>query len=333
MTRIEPTVSPARVDRRDSAMGPRVAPASDGPSDARPIGGIWPAVLTMFDAAGAIDERGTARHVEYLLRHGARGLVAAGTSGEFIALDNDERLRVIRVVIDAAAGRVPVYAGTGHYATRHTITMTEQADRAGAAGVIVILPYFQKPPKPAVLEHFRAVRAATSLPLMLYNNPANSACVELTSRDVAALAEEGVIQSVKSTFESCVPVHDLLHRCGDRLRVFYGSFQSPMEAILGGAHGWISGFLNFLTADCVALFDAASRGDVAQAHRIWHRLLPFKQLFSHQSLGPVNDLAIWRAGLDLLGEHGGHSRLPFEPLTRDQRQALETLMRRQGVLA
>jgi 4-hydroxy-tetrahydrodipicolinate synthase len=168
---------------------------------------------------------------------------------------------------------------------------------------------------------------------MLYNNPANSACVELTSRDVAALAEEGVIQSVKSTFESCVPVHDLLHRCGDRLRVFYGSFQSPMEAILGGAHGWISGFLNFLTADCAALFDAASRGDVAEAHRIWHRLLPFKQLVTHQSLGPVNDLAIWRAGLDLLGEHGGHSRLPFEPLTRDQRQALETLMRRQGVLA
>ena len=196
MTRIEPTVSPGQVDHRDSAMAPRVASASDAPSDARPLGGIWPAVLTMFDAAGAIDEHGTARHVEYLLRHGARGLVAAGTSGEFIALDNDERLRVIRVIIDATAGRVPVYAGTGHYATRHTITMTEQAERAGAAGVIVILPYFQKPPKPAVLDHFRAVRAATSLPLMLYNNPANSACVELTSRDVAAILSSDETPSV-----------------------------------------------------------------------------------------------------------------------------------------
>jgi 4-hydroxy-tetrahydrodipicolinate synthase len=313
-------------------MHERGDPTAAGKPAAPPIAGIWPAVLTMFDAGGAIDEEATARHVHYLLRSGAHGLVAAGTSGEFIALENDERARVIRVVVDAAAGRVPVYAGTGHASTRHTIALTEQAERAGAAGVIVILPYFQRPPKPAVLDHYRAVRAATALPIMLYNNPANSACVELTSRDVAALAEEGVIQSVKSTFESCVPVHDLLHRCGDRLRVFYGSFQAPMEALLGGAHGWISGFLNFLTADCVALHAATTRGDVAEARRIWDRLLPFKQLFTHQVLGPVNDLAIWRAGLDLLGEHGGRSRLPFEPLTADQRRALADLMRRQGYL-
>lgn len=182
MSRSESTASSGRIDHRDPVMGPQPASAAAGSPGGGPIGGIWPAVLTMFDAAGVIDERGTARHVEYLLRQGARGLVAAGTSGEFIALDNDERLHVIRVIIDAAAGRVPVYAGTGHYATRHTIAMTQQAERAGAAGVIVILPYFQKPPKPAVLDHYRAVRAATSLPLMLYNNPANSACVELTSR-------------------------------------------------------------------------------------------------------------------------------------------------------
>jgi 4-hydroxy-tetrahydrodipicolinate synthase len=298
-----------------------------------PIAGVWPAVMTMFDADGGIDEAGTARHVEYLIRSGAHGLVAAGTSGEFIALDNEERLRVIRTIIQAANGRVPVYAGTGHYSTRHTIALTQAAERLGASGAIVILPYFQKPPKASVLAHFRTLRAASGLPIMLYNNPANSACVELTSRDVAALAEEGVIQSVKSTFESCVPVHDLLHRCGDRLRVFYGSFQSPMEALLGGAHGWISGFLNFLTADCVALYAASARGDVAETRRIWGRLLPFKQLFTHQVLGPVNDLDIYRAGLELLGEHGGRSRLPFEPLDREQRTALATLMKQQGYLA
>lgn len=312
-------------------------PPSPPPAGLRPavpaIFGIWPAVMTMFDADGGIDEAGTARHVEYLVRSGAHGLVAAGTSGEFIALDNEERLRVIGCILAAAAGRVPVYAGTGHYSTRHTIALTQAAERMGAAGAIVILPYFQKPPKTSVLAHFRAVRAATGLPIMLYNNPANSACVELASRDVASLADEGIVQSVKATFESCVPVHDLLSLCGERLRVFYGSFQSPMEALLGGAHGWISGFLNFLTADCVALHAACGRGDVAEARRIWSRLLPFKQLFTHQLLGPVNDLDIYRAGLELLGEHGGRSRLPFEPLTAPQRTALESLMRRQGYLA
>jgi 4-hydroxy-tetrahydrodipicolinate synthase len=300
---------------------------------AQPLAGIWPAVMTMFDADGDIDDAATARHVDYLIRSGAHGLVAAGTSGEFISLDNDERLRVIRVILEAADGRVPVYAGTGHYSTRHTIALTQAAERLGASGAIVILPYFQKPPKPSVLTHYRSLRSATSLPIMLYNNPANSACVELSSRDVAMLAEEGTIQSVKSTFESCVPVHDLVHRCGDRLRVFYGSFQSPMEALLGGAHGWISGFLNFLTADCAALYAACARGDVAESRRIWGRLLPFKQLFTHQMLGPVNDLDIYRAGLELLGEHGGRSRLPFEPLDREQRKALEALMRQQGYLA
>ena len=105
-----------------------------------------------------------------------------------------------------------------------------------------------------------------------------------------------------------------------------------MEALLGGAHGWISGFLNFLTADCVALYAACARGDVAESRRIWGRLLPFKQLFTHQMLGPVNDLDIYRAGLELLGEHGGRSRLPFEPLTVEQRAALKTLMKQQGYL-
>ena len=106
-----------------------------------------------------------------------------------------------------------------------------------------------------------------------------------------------------------------------------------MEALLGGAHGWISGFLNFLTADCVALFDACHRGDVIEARRLWSRLLPFKQLFTHQVLGPVNDLAIYRAGLEMLGEHGGHSRLPFEPLTVEQRGILRNLLLQQGTLA
>lgn len=297
------------------------------------IAGVWPAVLTMFDSNGRIDETGTARHVEYLLSQGVHGLVAAGTSGEFIALDNDERMHVIQVIIDAAAGRVPVYAGTGHYSTLHTIRMTQEAERRGASGAIVILPYFQRPPKASVVAHFRRLRSATQLPLMLYNNPANSACAELSPPEIAGLVEEGVFQSVKATFESVVPVHDLLSLCDDSFRVFYGSFQSPMEAMLGGAHGWISGFLNFLPADCVALHAACFSGNVGEARRIWKRLLPFKQLFTHQILKGANDLDIYRAGLEMLGEHGGHSRLPFEPLTAEQRGILLKLMKAQGYLS
>lgn len=296
------------------------------------IRGIFPAALTMFTQHGDLDEAGTVRHIEYLIRKGAHGIIACGTSGEFIAMTDEERKRVTGWIVKAAAGRVPVYAGAGHYSTRLTIELCHAAERAGADGLILILPYYQKPPKAAIIQHFRTLRRETTLPIMLYNNPAYAGCAELTPLDVATLAEEGVFQSVKSTFESVVPVHDLLYLCGDRLRVFYGSFQAPLEALLAGAHGWISGFLNFLTADCVALYDACAAGDLVRVHAVWNRLLPFIHLYTHQTLGPVNDLAIYRAGLDLMGEYGGYSRAPFYPLTDVQRTTLKSLMQREGIL-
>ena len=301
--------------------------------DAPIIQGIFPAAMTMFTVDGAVDEEGTARHVDYLIRSGAHGIIAAGTSGEFVAMTEEERLRVIRVCIESAGGRVPVYAGTGHASTRLTIQLTEAAERLGADGAIIIQPYYQKPPKLAILEHFHAVRRATSLPIMLYNNPAYAGCVEFTSREVAQLAEEGVIQSVKSTFESVVPVQDLRYFCGDKLRIFYGSFNAPMEAFMAGAHGWVSGFLNLFTPQAVQLFDACSTGDVVHAREIWQWLLPFKHLYTHQVLGPLNDLAIYRAALEMLGEYGGFSRPPFNPLTQTQRAGLRQLMQKQGMLA
>lgn len=297
------------------------------------ISGIFPATMTMFTADGELDEEGTARHVDYLIRSGAHGIVAAGTSGEFIAMTESERLRVIEIVIEAAGGRVPVYAGTGHFSTRLTIEMTQAAEKLGANGAIIIQPYYQKPPKAAIIEHFHAVRRETSLPIMLYNNPNYAGCAEFTSREVAQLAESGVIQSVKSTFESVVPVQDLLYLCGDKLRVFYGSFNAPMEAFMSGAHGWVSGFLNLFTPQAAEMYNACLAGDVVRAREIWQWLLPFKHLYSYQTLGPLNDIAIYRAGLDILGEYGGYSRAPFNPLTETQREALRSLMQRQGMVA
>ena len=107
--------------------------------------GIFPAALTMFHADGRLDEAATAAHVDRLIADGAHGIVVAGTSGEFVSLDEAERRRIIDVGILAARGRVPVIAGTGYASTRATIALTEYAATAGAAGAIVILPYYQRP--------------------------------------------------------------------------------------------------------------------------------------------------------------------------------------------
>jgi 4-hydroxy-tetrahydrodipicolinate synthase len=218
--------------------------------------GIFPAALTMFDRDGAMDEDATARHWDWLIRQGVDGLVIAGTSGEFIALENEERLRLFRLAKQVVSRRVPLIYGSGHYSTRHTIELSQKAQEYGADALIVILPYYQRPPKPAVIQHFRDVRAAVDLPIMLYNNPANSACVDLTPRDIGQLVQEDVLHMVKSTYETVVPVHDLSYLVGDRMAIFYGSFQAALEAFAAGAHGWISGILNVAPGAACAMYEA-----------------------------------------------------------------------------
>lgn len=297
------------------------------------MNGIFPAVLTMFDAQGNLDEQATWNHADWLISQGVHGLVAAGTSGEFVALNEAERRRVIEVVIDATQRRVPVLAGTGYYSTRQTIETTQWAEAKGAAGALVILPYFLKPPKAAVFDHYRQLKRSTSLPILLYNNPANSACEELKSWEMAELAREGTLQGVKSTMATTTPVVDLAVLCPPEFRIFYGSFMSALEGLLAGAHGWISGILNFLPAQAVALYEAcAIHRDVEKARQIWYGIVPFVQLYFRPRHGPVHDLPLWRAGLELMGLHGGYSRAPLLPLTAEQRSDLAQVMLQAGML-
>ncbi|MCX6623066.1 MAG: dihydrodipicolinate synthase family protein [Acidobacteria bacterium] len=263
--------------------------------------GIFPAALTMFDKENNLDEELTARHWDWLIRQGVDGLVITGTSGEFIALENDERLRLFRLAREVNQNRVPLIYGTGHYSTKFSIQLSQAAEQLGAAAVIVILPYYQKPSQPAVIQHFRDVRAAIDIPLMLYNNPANSACVDLTPREVARLVEEDVLHMVKSTYETVVPVHDLQYLAGDRMAIFYGSFQAAFEALCAGAHGWISGILNVAPQAARRMYEAvALQNDAALGFRIWKRILPLVA--------------------------GGYSRNPFYPLDTEQEARLRGLL-------
>jgi len=295
--------------------------------------GIFPAALTMFDREGNLDEAATAAHWDWLIRQGADGLVIAGTSGEFIALEVPERIRLFRLAREVTARRVPLVYGTGHYSTRLTIEMSRQAQDLGADALIVILPYFQKPPKPAVIRHFRELRAAVDLPIMLYNNPANSACVDLSPRDVAQLVEEDVLHMVKSTYETVVPVHDLSYLVGDRMAIFYGSFQAAFEALAAGAHGWISGILNVAPRAAKEMYRAVVlENDARKGFQVWKKILPLVHLYTHQQIGPVSDLATYRSILNLWGLQGGYCRAPFYPLTQEQNETLRGLLARSGWL-
>ncbi len=291
-------------------------------SAAPPIHGIFPAMLTMFTATGELDLPATADHADWLIGAGVHGLVVAGTSGEFIAMTTDERRALITAVVGAAAGRVPVYACTSAYSDRATIELTEFAEGSGVDGAVLLPPIYQKPPKTAIANHFRAIRRSTSLPLMYYDNPAYAGTVELNAWEVAALVEEGVFQSIKHTFASNAGIHDLRYLCPDQFRVFHGGFRTALEGLAAGAHGWISGFLNALPERAVALYNALCvSGDLRRGQEIWREIIPYTHLFyAPEGLGAAaNDLAIWRCVLELRGRHGGYSRPPFYPLDEAQR--------------
>ncbi|MET7395525.1 dihydrodipicolinate synthase family protein [Dactylosporangium sp. NPDC005572] len=289
-------------------------------------GGIFPAALTMFDAHGRLDEDATAAHLDWLVGQGAHGVVVAGTSGEFVSLSGRERRRLFEVAVKAVAGRVPVIAGTGAFGTAETAELTRAAGEAGAAGAIVILPYYQRPHRDEVMAHFRAVGRAADIPVMIYNNPANSGTEPLSAEDIGTLYHEGVAHAVKSTFPTVHQVHEVRAATDDGFRTFYGSFMAPLEGMAGGAHGWVSGILNVATPDAVALWEAVQRGDLPAAREAWSRILPIKYLYTRQPLGPVNDLAIYREMLTMRGLHGGYSRTPLQPLTAAQRETLAGLL-------
>jgi 4-hydroxy-tetrahydrodipicolinate synthase len=293
--------------------------------------GIFPAALTMFDAEGIVDEGATACHWEWLVaKQQADGLVILGTSGEFIALESEERVRLFRLATEVARGRVPVICGSGHYSTRRTIQMSQEAEKAGADAVIIILPYFQRPMKSEILSHYRALRREIGIPVMVYNNPHNSACAELTPREIAALVEEDVVHMVKSTFSTVEPVHDLRFLVGARMAIFYGSFLSAFEGLTAQADGWISGILNVVSRAAKAMDNAVQENDSQRAFEIWKKILEMVHLYSFQPLGPVSDLAIWRSVLDFWGLKGGYCARPTQPLTPEQQKSLAGILTATG---
>lgn len=290
--------------------------------------GIFPAALTMFDQENQLDENATASHWEWLIeKQQVDGLVITGTSGEFIAMESEERKRVFQLARDVVRGRVPVIYGSGHYSTKITIELSQYAEKCGADGIIVILPYFQKPSKPAVIEHYRRIRKAVDLPLMLYNNPHNSACVDFSPLEIMKLADEDVFHMVKSTYGTVEPVHDLSYLLGDKIAIFYGSFIAGYEGLCAGAHGWISGILNVTAKSAKELYKTVVVDhDAERGFRIWKRILPLVHLYTHQQIGPVSDLAIYRAMLNLWGLEGGFSRDPFSPLDGEQVERLRKIL-------
>ena len=172
--------------------------------------GVFAVSCTPFDAAGEVDERVLRRHVLWMLDEGVDGVIPTGSTGEFAFLSEDERRRVLAVTLEAAGGRVPVYAGAAACATRETVRHARHAEQAGADGVMIVSPYYGHLSQDELYHHFRAVSESIAIPVILYNNPGTTGS-DVLAETVARLAELRNIVAVKESTGEMQRVNEIIN--------------------------------------------------------------------------------------------------------------------------
>ncbi|HZL18729.1 MAG TPA: 4-hydroxy-tetrahydrodipicolinate synthase [Polyangia bacterium] len=287
--------------------------------------GAITALVTPF-RGDAVDEESLRRLVEEQIAGGIDGLVPVGTTGESPTLNNEEHLRVIRIVVEAVNKRVPVIAGTGSNSTRETIEMSEAARGVGADGLLLVTPYYNRPGQEHLYRHFKAVVEAVPLPSILYNVPGRTAC-DLLPETIARLAELRPIVGVKEATGSALRASQVISRVGDRLAVLSGDDATTFPLFALGGRGVISVVSNVAPALMSAMWDAAAAGDWKKARELHYRLLPLGEgLFVEANPIPV------KAALAMMGRMADEIRPPLYPLAAQYREPLRAQLRELGLL-
>ena len=221
--------------------------------------GVFPAATTQFHADQSIDIRATLAHLDAMIAAGIHGLIMLGTVGENCSLEYPEKLELLKATVEHVKGRVPVLTGVAECTTALACRFARDARRAGVDGLMVLPAMVYKSDPRETMAHFRAVAAATDLPIMVYNNPV-SYHVDITPEMFAELADEPKFVAIKESSENVRRITDLKNVCGDRYILFCGVDDLVLESLLLGAEGWVSGLVNAFPAENRLLWDlAASR--------------------------------------------------------------------------
>ncbi|MBI4476785.1 MAG: 4-hydroxy-tetrahydrodipicolinate synthase, partial [Acidobacteria bacterium] len=235
--------------------------------------GVGTALVTPFTPAGAVDEAALRRLVRRQIGGGIHFLVPCGTTGESPTLSLDERRRVVEIVVEESAGRIPVVAGAGGYNTQEAIETGEMMARAGASGLLSVTPYYNKPTPEGLYRHFRSIAEHTALPIILYNVPGRTGC-NLDVATLVRLAEIPNIVGVKEASGNMTQMCEVCRAVPDEFAVLSGDDALTLPLMAVGGRGIISVAANEAPALMVEMVEAAARGDFAAARARHDRLLP-----------------------------------------------------------
>ncbi|HVY80894.1 MAG TPA: dihydrodipicolinate synthase family protein [Steroidobacteraceae bacterium] len=284
--------------------------------------GVFPAATTQYDANLQVDLQATQAVQAALVRDGVHGMVLLGTVGENNSLTAAEKRAVLKAAREAVGGKVPLIAGVSELTTVAAVEYARDAEQIGIDGLMV-LPAMVYVPTPAELaHHFRTVARATSLPIMLYNNPP-AYRVNIGKETLAELAEERNIVALKESAPDPRRFTDLINAFGDRFVLFAGLDDVAFEGLTLGAKGWVSGLTNAFPAESLALYDAITRGDLERARKIYRWFMPLLHLDAEHDL--VQSIKLAEA---IMGRGSERVRLPRLPLAGERRAAVTAMVER-----
>jgi len=292
-----------------------------------PWGRLITAMVTPLNQGLEVDYTRAKELAIRLVSTGSDAILVTGTTGESPTLDETERMTLLEAVLDAVGDRSTVIAGTGTYSTSHSVELTRSAERAGAHGIMLVTPYYNKPPQAGMIDHFTRIAGETALPVLLYNVPSRTGA-NMLPKTVEKMAAVPNIVAIKEASGSTDQVTEILRRVPDDFRVYSGDDSMTLPIMALGGYGIVSVASHVAGLRIKTMLELYVAGDVAGAAKAHRDLFPlFKALFITTNPIPVK-VALRLAGMDV-----GPTRPPLSAMTGDETAVLLEAMQALGLPA
>ncbi|MBP9930650.1 MAG: dihydrodipicolinate synthase family protein [Rhodoferax sp.] len=297
--------------------------------------GVVASSVTPFNKDGAINFRAFKPHLDWLISEGVAGISPLGSSGEFFAMESDDRKKVVEAQLEAIGGRVHTMVGSHHYSTRIAIDLSKHAEQAGADSLLIVPPYYGLPTAEGVMDHYRRIADAVTIPIVLYHNVTGTN-VDLNTEQLSTLFQEGAIKGVKMSNMLPDRVVGLLQANLSDATIYAGIDYIAFESLAHGAHGWISALPSLTPRVACDIYQSlAVNGDLVTARKQWAKAAPLMRFvfrfWAPASNGePAHWLSIMKAGLNMIGPDVGEPLSPSAPLGPENSAILAKLLKDLG---
>jgi 4-hydroxy-tetrahydrodipicolinate synthase len=292
------------------------------------VRGIIPPLVTPMRADEEVDYPRLRQLIDHQIACGVHGIFVLGTTGECYALDAEEKQKIVAATVEHVHKRLPVFAGTGAETTREAIRHTQMAEREGADGVSVITPYFILPNQSELADHYRRIAERTSLPVVLYSNPATCGGLKIEPETVARLAEIKNIVAIKDSSGDLQNTIETVRLVPDEFAVLLGRDTLIAPGLMFGAKGAVPASGNIAPKLCVEIYEAFRAGDIERCQAAQKRLSPVRIALTIGTAPGVVKQAMALTGWDV-----GPSRSPIAPLSAEKRAKLKEILVGAGLMS